>query len=180
MKTLQRHLEAGRNGNSAGGRRARTRVDRVKRTNRVTAALPAGSLSRGENQPIWPVLCILFGVPMALMAAKLSGLPGTESLAEHASLASMSEALRDKIVHILFVPFGALLVVLVRLTLGLRILGPFRSILLAIAFQVTGILFGLAFLTLTGERSQYRWPLLWHCWPNRQGSCTCWSAIQNC
>ncbi|KKM19075.1 hypothetical protein LCGC14_1659330, partial [marine sediment metagenome] len=36
----------------------------------------------------------------------------------------------------------------VRLTLGIRILGPFRSILLAVAFQITGIGLGLVFAAL--------------------------------
>ena len=42
-----------------------------------------------------------------------------------------------------------LLVVFVRLTLGLRVLGPFRPVLIAIAFRIAGIPFGVAFLCLT-------------------------------
>ena len=52
--------------------------------------------------------------------------------------------LQHRVLHLLFTPMGALIVVLFRLTLGLRVLGPFRSVLLGIAFQTTGILVGVA------------------------------------
>jgi hypothetical protein len=99
--------------------------------------------------PLWPVLLVLFGLPLALLAAKLPGLPTAELLTEQVSLANLPDKLQSKLGHILFVPLAATLVVLVRLTLGLRVLGPFRSILLAVAFQITGIALGLAFLTAT-------------------------------
>lgn len=57
-------------------------------------------------------------------------------------------AMQDRLEYLLFIPLGAFLVVFVRLTLGIRLLGPFRSILIAIAFQVTGILLGLVFMTV--------------------------------
>ena len=49
----------------------------------------------------------------------------------------------------LIVPLGALVVVTFRLTLGLRLLGPFRSILLALGFVATGIVTGLIFVAAT-------------------------------
>ena len=51
--------------------------------------------------------------------------------------------------NILFVPIGALVIVVFRLTLGLRVLGPFRSVLLAFAFLATGAAVGLGFLVVT-------------------------------
>ncbi len=44
---------------------------------------------------------------------------------------------------VLLVPAGALLVVLVRLTLGLRMLGPFRPLLIALGLEGTGLLPGI-------------------------------------
>jgi hypothetical protein len=56
--------------------------------------------------------------------------------------------MNTRLQYVLFVPLGAVLVVFCRLTLGIRILGPFRSILIAVAFQITGIVLGLIFLTI--------------------------------
>jgi hypothetical protein len=97
---------------------------------------------------IWP-LALLLGVPLALVTLKLANLPVSAWLAEHISLLDVSHRVQHHLAHILFLPLGAMLVVLVRLTLGLRVLGPFRSILLAVAFQITGVLMGLTFLVVT-------------------------------
>jgi hypothetical protein len=105
--------------------------------------------SHHAKKPIWPLLLLLFGVPLALLLAKWSGLTAGTFLAEHVSLASLPTRLQDKLARILFVPLGAMLVVLVRLTLGLRVLGPFRSILLAVTFQITGVVLGMIFLATT-------------------------------
>src|SRR5262249_37645392 len=70
-------------------------------------------------------------------------------LTKYASFVNLPAGLRGSVGHILFVPLGAILVVFFRLTLGVRVLGPFRSILLAVAFQITGVLLGLAFVTIT-------------------------------
>jgi hypothetical protein len=64
------------------------------------------------------------------------------------SLAHLSTHLQNRVSYILFVPFGATGVVFFRLCLGIRLMGPFRSILIAVAFQATGILPGLVFLAL--------------------------------
>jgi len=60
----------------------------------------------------------------------------------------MPHKMNHRIAYILFVPFGATVVVFFRLVLGIRLMGPFRSILIAIAFQITGILPGLVFLAM--------------------------------
>jgi hypothetical protein len=95
------------------------------------------------------ILALLFVVPLSLMAAKWPALPTSEFLMKHCSLRTLPPAMQRTVSHILFVPLGAILVVFFRLTLGIRVLGPFRSILLAIAFQITGIPLGLVFLVVT-------------------------------
>jgi hypothetical protein len=89
------------------------------------------------------------GLPLLLIALKTSGLPPAAFLRRHDTLANLSPGLRHTVADILLVPLGALIVVVFRLTLGLRLLGPFRSILLAFAFLVTGVWIGLAFFTVT-------------------------------
>lgn len=91
---------------------------------------------------------LLFIVPLAIMLGKWSALPTSGFLERWCSLAALPTGIQHSARHILFVPLGAVLVVLCRLTLGIRVLGPFRSILLAVAFQVTGIGWGLMFLAV--------------------------------
>jgi hypothetical protein len=88
-------------------------------------------------------------LPLLLMAGKLPGLPTSDFLMSNCSLLHLPARMQARVNHILFVPLGAVLVVFCRLTLGIRVLGPFRSILLAFAFQSTGIVPGLAFLAAT-------------------------------
>ncbi len=97
-----------------------------------------------------PVLAVLFGAPLLLLLLRTPGLPTADVLAQHVSLDHLTPRLQNKVSVILFVPLGAMLVVFFRLTLGIRVLGPFRSLLLAAAFQTTGILLGLVFLVVTG------------------------------
>lgn len=95
------------------------------------------------------LVAVLIAVPLLVVLAKWPGLPTAEFLRTHFTLETLPLRIQHKLTHILFVPLGALLIVFVRLTLGLRLLGPFRSLLLAVAFQATGILLGLTFLTIT-------------------------------
>lgn len=92
-------------------------------------------------------LIVLLLVPVALLLYKSSALPGAALLRDFLTLETFT-AENPAAKYILFVPLGAVFIVFLRLTFGIRVLGPFRSILLAIAFQVTGILTGLFFLTL--------------------------------
>lgn len=89
----------------------------------------------------------LFVVPALLIVYKLSALPGADSLSMTLSLSTFA-ATHERAHYVLFVPLGAAFIVMLRLVLGIRILGPFRSILLAIAFQVTGSTMGVLFLAL--------------------------------
>ena len=81
--------------------------------------------------PLWTYVVFL-ALPLLLMVARTPGLATAEWMAENLSLSSLPSDLTRRLQHILFVPIGALAVVFVRLTLGLRMLGPFRSILLAV------------------------------------------------
>jgi hypothetical protein len=97
--------------------------------------------------PAW--LVGLFVVaPLAIAAIKLSNLPVADLLARTISLEALPAEVTAQLRLVLLVPVGAVVVVLFRLTLGIRVLGPFRPILIAIALQLTGLVAGLAFLIL--------------------------------
>ncbi|OHB68671.1 MAG: hypothetical protein A2V70_07120 [Planctomycetes bacterium RBG_13_63_9] len=87
-------------------------------------------------------------LPLVVAAGKCSVFPTSDFLSRAVSLADVPVEMHRRLQYVLFVPLGAILVVLCRLTLGIRVLGPFRSILLALAFQITGILQGIAFLVV--------------------------------
>jgi hypothetical protein len=101
-----------------------------------------GNLGGGRK---WIVIA-LFALPLALIAYKMSNLTGSQSLAQALALTGMPAEVQDRIGYVLFVPLAAVMVVFSRVTLGIRLLGPFRSILLALAFHMTGIGLGLFFL----------------------------------
>jgi len=108
------------------------------------AAVAKRGLACGQK---W-LVSLLFIVPLLIVIGKWPALPTSGVLTQWFSLSALPAAVLHNAWHILFVPLGAVLVVFCRLTLGIRVLGPFRSILLAVAFQVTGILVGLAFLAV--------------------------------
>jgi len=93
-------------------------------------------------------LRLLFIVPLLVVVTKLPTAPTSDLFTRFFSLGDLPEKLQGRLRYILFVPLGALIIVFFRLTLGIRVLGPFRSILLAVAFQRTGIPFGLIFLAV--------------------------------
>jgi hypothetical protein len=82
------------------------------------------------------------------MVGKWPVLPTSDFFMRFLSLANLSESMESRVGYILFVPFGATVAVFFRLFLGIRLFGPFRSVLLAVAFQITGILPGLAFVAV--------------------------------
>jgi hypothetical protein len=106
----------------------------------------AGSAKRGLSYRQKWLVALLFIVPLAIMIGKCSMFPTSQWLRTWVSLSTIPAKVDHSARHILFVPLGAVLVVFSRLTLGIRLLGPFRSVLLAVAFQVTGVLSGLAYL----------------------------------
>src|SRR5215831_9313545 len=92
------------------------------------------------------LLVALFALPLAIALAKLPMLPTSSVWAGMFSLADLPAQFHKSAENVLFVPLGALVVVLFRLTLGLRVLGLFRPILVAMAFEIIGIPISLAFL----------------------------------
>ncbi|MBN1852069.1 MAG: hypothetical protein JW829_05065 [Pirellulales bacterium] len=85
-------------------------------------------------------------IPLVMTALKWPALPTSEFFSRLLTLADLPAPMHRRLYYILFIPVGAILVVLCRLTFGIRLLGPFRSILLGVAFQITGILAGILFL----------------------------------
>jgi hypothetical protein len=94
------------------------------------------------------VVVLLFVLPLASIFLKLSGHPWGETLDGAISLVGAHGRDRERFGSVLLVPVAAILAVIARVTLGIRILGPFRAFLLAVAFQATGIPVGLFFLTI--------------------------------
>ena len=94
------------------------------------------------------ILAMLIVSPLVVMVCKWPALPTSGFFMRAFSLAGLSGNRERRVEYILSVPFGATLVVFFQLFLGIRLFGPFRSILLAVAFLITGILPGLAFLAI--------------------------------
>lgn len=94
------------------------------------------------------LIAALCTFPILLLLFKQSALPGADFIRQLVSLDDLSLT-SDRMSYILFVPIGAVLIVFLRTVLGIRVLGPFRSILLALAFQMTGIIVGTLFLAIS-------------------------------
>lgn len=105
--------------------------------------------ARSWSAERWRFLGLML-IPASLIAlGRVHGLPTADFLDRHLALTDTPRALQHTVQDVLLVPLGALVVVFFRLTLGVRLLGPFRSILLAFAFLITGISLGLLFLATT-------------------------------
>lgn len=100
------------------------------------------------------VALLLVGVPLIMLTARLLALPGArlgdlpvlshlaafgDWLDAGFTLGWVPEADRRSVEYLAFLPTAGLLIVLTRLTFGLRILG-YRSILIAVGFHEVGIL----------------------------------------
>lgn len=96
---------------------------------------------------VW-TLVLTIGIPLLIIALKHSPWAIATPLRELLSLAGTGDEIRGRVGNVLLVPLGAAIVVFFRIALGIRVLGPFRSVLLAMAFQVTGIPLGIFFLGL--------------------------------
>ncbi len=97
---------------------------------------------------VWFIAAMMVLPAMLILAKNISG-PWTGFLEEHLSLVHMPDKVQREILGIMIVPIAALVVVFTRVSLGLRVLGPFRSILLAISFNATGVVLGSVFLVIT-------------------------------
>lgn len=113
----------------------------------ITGAVSRTDLvARREPKPAaWPAL-VVAAVGLLLMACRLVDSGIARALAAHASFDALPADVQGHVHILLLVPFGSLIVVLVRLTLGLRMLGPFRPILIGAAFYQTGVLLGATFM----------------------------------
>ncbi|MEO8443878.1 MAG: 7TM domain-containing protein [Gammaproteobacteria bacterium] len=98
------------------------------------------------------VLLAIAALPLLISIARISAWPGVlspgvsgtllPSLGHELgtlSLRNISPSSRNHILYLLFVPTGAVLIALARLTFGIRVIG-FRSILISVGFQQSGIL----------------------------------------
>jgi hypothetical protein len=103
-----------------------------------------GNLTSGHKL----LLALLLVGPLLIMAAKYPALPTSEFFVRTFSLSALPATMQSRVMYVLFVPFSAVLINFIRLFLGIRLMGPFRSILLALAFQITGIGPGLIFLAV--------------------------------
>ena len=92
------------------------------------------------------LLLALFAIPLGIAVAKIPGLPTAAVCARFFSLADLPAHFQASIENVLLVPVGAVVVVLFRLTLGIRVLGLFRPILMAMAFEIIGIPVSLTFV----------------------------------
>lgn len=85
---------------------------------------------------------------LGIAGVKHSGLPVAESFQKTISLETTYLKTLSGFDSVLLVPLGGLIVVVIRITLGIRMLGPFRPILIAIGLNGAGIVVGLAFFVL--------------------------------
>ena len=92
------------------------------------------------------LLWLLLVTPLCLSAAKLPLFPTAPLLTNFLSLADVPAHFHGTVKTVLMVTLGALTVVAFRLILGVQVLGLFRPILLAMAFDVIGVPMGTAFL----------------------------------
>lgn len=92
------------------------------------------------------LLWVLLVVPLCLAAAKLPLFPTSPLLTNFLSLSDVPAHFHGAVKTVLIVTLGALTVVAFRLILGIQVLGLFRPILLAMAFDVIGVPMSMAFL----------------------------------
>lgn len=116
---------------------------------------------RYQRKRILQLSLLLIVASYTLMAAKWLPIDVCRWLKVNLTLSDIEPSALVAFREAFFIPIGALAAVATRLTLGIRILGPFRSILLGIAFYQTGVIFGAGFLivlslVLAWARSELR------------------------
>jgi len=109
---------------------------------------PKGNISSGTLS----LLLVIGLLPLVSVALRILALPGIlgpgtsgtllpsigHALSQVLSLHDIPPGDRHRVLYILFLPTGALLIALARLTFGIRLIG-FRSILISVGFQQSGI-----------------------------------------
>ncbi|MFQ5639326.1 MAG: 7TM domain-containing protein [bacterium] len=91
-------------------------------------------------------LFLLFVLPAVLIALKVAPWTYSFTMMDMLSLQSLPEFMAVHVQRLMIMSLGALIVVIFRLTLGIRVLGPVRPILIALTYQITGFIVGTVFL----------------------------------
>jgi hypothetical protein len=91
---------------------------------------------------------VLLVVTAAMQIARHVGGDVADFMSTYVALDVFTPDVQEHLGAVLMVPLGSLIVVFARLTLGIRMLGPFRPILIAIALHATGVLVGGLFLVI--------------------------------
>ncbi|MFQ5650975.1 MAG: 7TM domain-containing protein [bacterium] len=116
-----------------------------KLTDNTSMGAPNGKTHRVKAEMI--VLgVVLLGFPLLLMALKLFPWQGASAMAGMFSLSRLPLPILPHVQRLMLMSLGAVIVVIFRLTLGIRVLGPVRPILIALAYQLTGFVVGTVFL----------------------------------
>lgn len=89
---------------------------------------------------------IIMAIGLILMTLRSVKGPVGDWLSRWASFEDLPEATQLHVDDLLLVPAASVAVVFCRVALGLRMLGPFRPILIALAFYQTGVLAGSIFM----------------------------------
>ena len=118
----------------------RTQALRLERLDEGAAA------GAGRGGP-WPWL-LLLALPLAVTAARLLPVAPARTLDAALDLSTLPPVLLAHVHNVLLVPVGALVVVVFRLTLGVRALGVLSPVLLGVALPTAGLLPGLGFLAV--------------------------------
>lgn len=104
---------------------------------------PSTTIEKKQSLLGW---ALVFGLPLAVLVARALPVPSLNALVSGLTLADLPPKVVAQVGFVLAIPLGAIIVVIARVTLGLRLMGPFRPILIAVALQMTGIVPGLLFL----------------------------------
>ncbi|MCG8544416.1 MAG: hypothetical protein MJE12_09430 [Alphaproteobacteria bacterium] len=92
---------------------------------------------------------LVFGLPAVIVMARALPMGQLSTAVSGLTLADLPPDVLAQIGYVMAIPLGAVVVVIARVSLGLRLMGPFRPILIAVALQMTGIVPGLLFLAAT-------------------------------
>lgn len=142
-------------GREASARTARLLADLSAKSGPATGKSGFASWLRpkGHISPEALTLLLVIGLlPLVSVAVRILASPGIlgpgmsgtllpaigQNLSQILSLQDISPGDRDRVLYLLFLPTGALLIALARLTFGIRLIG-FRSILISVGFQQSGI-----------------------------------------
>lgn len=88
----------------------------------------------------------LFLIPAIILLLKLTTNPAAALIRDFFSLTTLPAELTSHVERLILMSLGAVFVVVFRVTLGLRVLGPVRPILIALAFQLAGPVVATTFL----------------------------------